>query len=163
MNKMLIATLLATGLFVGILILLEVGRRLGGKRLALDPRARGRGLARSRARSSRSWTADRLYLLGRGSRFDARRDLMVQETNAIGTAWLRLDLLPPAPNRRFGRVSGSMSIPGWRSTANCPISRHRGLSWPGRRGCRGKSGPRRSRPGDWKAPRHRRRCCCCRR
>jgi hypothetical protein len=28
------------------------------------------------------------------SRFEARRDLIVQETNAIGTAYLRLDLLP---------------------------------------------------------------------
>jgi hypothetical protein len=31
---------------------------------------------------------------GAVSRFDARRELIVQETNAIGTAWLRVDLLP---------------------------------------------------------------------
>ncbi len=31
---------------------------------------------------------------GAGTRFDARRDLIIQETNAIGTAWLRIDLLP---------------------------------------------------------------------
>lgn len=30
------------------------------------------------------------------SRFDVRRELIVQETNAIGTAWLRIDLLPEA-------------------------------------------------------------------
>lgn len=30
------------------------------------------------------------------TRFEARRDLIVQEANAIGTAYLRLDLLPPA-------------------------------------------------------------------
>jgi hypothetical protein len=30
------------------------------------------------------------------SRFDARRELIVQEANAIGTAWLRVDLLPEA-------------------------------------------------------------------
>lgn len=30
------------------------------------------------------------------SRFDARRHLIVDESNAIGTAWLRLDLLTPA-------------------------------------------------------------------
>jgi hypothetical protein len=29
-------------------------------------------------------------------RFDKRRDLIVEETNAIGTAWLRIDLLPEA-------------------------------------------------------------------
>ena len=33
---------------------------------------------------------------GAVSRFDTRRDLIVQETNAIGTAWLRIDLLPEA-------------------------------------------------------------------
>ena len=33
---------------------------------------------------------------GAVSRFDARRKLIVQETNAIGTAWLRVDLLPEA-------------------------------------------------------------------
>jgi hypothetical protein len=33
---------------------------------------------------------------GAVSRFDARRELIVQETNAIGTAWLRVDLLPEA-------------------------------------------------------------------
>jgi hypothetical protein len=33
---------------------------------------------------------------GAVSRFDVRRDLIVQETNAIGTAWLRIDLLPEA-------------------------------------------------------------------
>lgn len=34
---------------------------------------------------------------GAASRFDQRRELVVQETNAIGTAWLRLDLLQAAP------------------------------------------------------------------
>jgi hypothetical protein len=32
---------------------------------------------------------------GAGARFDIRRNLIVQEANAIGTAYLRLDLLPP--------------------------------------------------------------------
>jgi hypothetical protein len=31
---------------------------------------------------------------GAASRFETRRSLIVQETNAMGTAWLRLDLLP---------------------------------------------------------------------
>jgi hypothetical protein len=33
---------------------------------------------------------------GAASRFDARRDLVTQQVNAIGTAWLRLDLLEEA-------------------------------------------------------------------
>jgi hypothetical protein len=31
---------------------------------------------------------------GAASRFDTRRQLVVEEANAIGTAYLRLDLLP---------------------------------------------------------------------
>src|SRR4030095_3152301 len=31
---------------------------------------------------------------GAGSRFDSRRQLIAQESNAVGTAYLRLDLLP---------------------------------------------------------------------
>lgn len=34
---------------------------------------------------------------GAASRFETRRDFIVQETNAVGTAWLRLDLLREAP------------------------------------------------------------------
>ena len=41
---------------------------------------------------------------GAASRFDARRDLIVAETNAVGTAWLRLDLLP-ATNRPSATAS----------------------------------------------------------
>ncbi|MEY2853119.1 MAG: hypothetical protein RL030_251 [Pseudomonadota bacterium] len=37
---------------------------------------------------------------GSASRFDHRRDLIVDETNAIGTAWLRLDLLQEAPREQ---------------------------------------------------------------
>ena len=106
MNKMLLATLLAMGLFVGILILLEVGRRLGNQRLASDPEG---------ARAGTGVVEGAIFALvglliaftfsGAASRFDARRDLIVQETNAIGTAWLRLDLLPagtqPAIRERF--------------------------------------------------------------
>jgi len=37
---------------------------------------------------------------GAAGRFDQRRDLIVQETNAIGTAWLRLDLLREGPREQ---------------------------------------------------------------
>jgi hypothetical protein len=37
---------------------------------------------------------------GAASRFDQRRELVVQETNAIGTAWLRLDLLAAEPREQ---------------------------------------------------------------
>jgi hypothetical protein len=38
------------------------------------------------------------------ARFDVRRDLVVKEANAIGTTWLRADLLPPADASEFRRV-----------------------------------------------------------
>ena len=37
---------------------------------------------------------------GAASRFEDRRELVVQETNAIGTAWLRLDLLREEPREQ---------------------------------------------------------------
>ncbi len=38
------------------------------------------------------------------SRFDARRELVVKEANAIGTTWLRADQLPPADAKRFRQI-----------------------------------------------------------
>lgn len=91
----LAASLLALGLMLGMLVLLEIGRRMGDRRLANDPDG-----ARAGTGTVEGAVFALLGLLiaftfsGAASRFDARRDLIVQETNAIGTAYLRLDLLP---------------------------------------------------------------------
>lgn len=112
MNEIFIASVLAIGLLLGMLILLDVGRRIGAKRLASDPEG---------ARAGTGTVEGAVFaLLGlliaftfssAASRFDARRDLIVQETNAIGTAWLRLDLLPasaqPAIRESFRRYVDS--------------------------------------------------------
>jgi hypothetical protein len=56
--------------------------------------------AKSTARRASTASCDLLGLLiaftfsGAATRFDERRNLIVQETNDIGTAYLRLDLLP---------------------------------------------------------------------
>lgn len=95
MNQTTIALIIAVGLFVGMLILLDVGRRIGARGLARDPEG-----ARAGTGTVEAAVFALLGLLiaftfsGAASRFDARRDLIIQETNAIGTAWLRLDLLP---------------------------------------------------------------------
>lgn len=95
MTHITTAWILAIGLFVGMLILLEAGRKIGQSRLANDPEG-----ARIGTGAVEGAVFGLLGLLiaftfsGAASRFDARRDLIVQETNAIGTAWLRLDLLP---------------------------------------------------------------------
>jgi hypothetical protein len=97
MNYSITAALLTAGLLLAMLGLLELGRRAGARRIARDPASASAGAG----------TADGagfalLGLLiafsfsGAASRFDVRRALIVEETNAIGTAYLRLDLLPSA-------------------------------------------------------------------
>jgi hypothetical protein len=106
MDFTLATSLLALGLFAGMLALLEVGRRVGAAR------AREEGeTARAGVGAVEGAVFGLMGLLiaftfsGAATRFDARRQLIVEEANAIGTAWLRLDLLPseaqPAMRERF--------------------------------------------------------------
>jgi hypothetical protein len=90
-----VSILAGGGLFAGMFLLIELGRRIGICRLARDPEG---------ARVGTGAVDGALFALfglliaftfsGAAVRFDARRQLVVEETNAIGTAWLRLDLLP---------------------------------------------------------------------
>lgn len=95
MDLSLIAALITAGLFMGMLAFSEVGRRIGVARLARDPG----GLAKG-ASTAEGAVFGLLGLLiafsfsGAASRFEDRRHLIVDEANAIGTAYLRLDLLP---------------------------------------------------------------------
>ncbi len=90
-----LTSLIALMLFLGMLVFLEVGRRIGNRRLAND--AEG---ARTGTGAIEGAVFALLGLLiaftfsGAASRFDTRRNLVVEEVNAIGTAYLRLDLLP---------------------------------------------------------------------
>jgi hypothetical protein len=80
-----------------MLVCEEVGRRLGMRRARLDPEG-----ARAGAGVVEGAIFALLGLLiaftfsGAASRFDDRRKLIVEEANAIGTAYLRIDLLPAA-------------------------------------------------------------------
>jgi hypothetical protein len=95
MNAIVMASVLAVGLFFGILAMLELGRRLGIRRLASDPAGAQAGTgAVEGAVFALVGLLIAFTFSGAASRFDERRDLIVAETNAIGTAWLRLDLLP---------------------------------------------------------------------
>jgi len=92
MDRVISAPLFAASLFVGMLLFLEAGRRLGIRQIARDPEGEAAGLLER--------TAFALFGLllaftfsGAGSRFDSRRHLIAEEANAIGTAYLRLDLL----------------------------------------------------------------------
>jgi hypothetical protein len=95
MNITFAAALTAFGLFGGVLLMVEVGRGIGVRRMAEDSEG-----ARVGAGAVEGAVFGLLGLLiaftftGAASRFDARRQLITEEANDIGTAWLRLDLLP---------------------------------------------------------------------
>ncbi len=86
----------AVFLFFGVLAMVEVGRRYGiiqRERLGKDYAA---GLsAVEGAMFALLGLLVAFTFSGAASRFDARRALIVEEANDIGTAWLRLDVLPP--------------------------------------------------------------------
>lgn len=88
-----IAMLLTTALFVGMLLTFEVGRRIGIARLRRDPElTKGAGAAEG-AVFALLGLLMAFTFSGAASRFEARRFYIDTEANAIGTAYLRLDLL----------------------------------------------------------------------
>lgn len=104
--------LYVTVLFAGMLLMLEVGRRVGIRRRLLDPDGASAGLgALDGAVFGLMGLLIAFTFSGAASRFDRRRDLIVQEANDIGTAYLRLDLLPasaqPALRDSFRRYVDS--------------------------------------------------------
>jgi hypothetical protein len=94
-NLTFVAVITATALFLGMLLLFDIGRSIGIARLARDPGGVANGAGPIEAA-----IFGLLGLLlaftfsGAASRFEERRHLIAEETNAIGTAYLRIDLLP---------------------------------------------------------------------
>jgi hypothetical protein len=90
---------LIAAFFAGILVMLEIGRRLGvwlqARRQAEGDSAHGVG-ALEAAVFALLGLMIAFTFQGAASRFDQRRMLIVDEANSIGTAWLRIDLLPAA-------------------------------------------------------------------
>src|SRR5262245_11782042 len=97
MSDTTVVLLFLPGMFLGILLFVVIGRRIAARRVA--------GVT-ERERAVLNTIETAIYALlglmaaftfaGAASRFDTRRTLTVQEANAIGTAYLRLDLLPTA-------------------------------------------------------------------
>lgn len=95
MGHALTVALSATGLFLGMLLFSEIGRRIGIAKLSKDSEDLEKGTGAAEAA-----VFGLLGLLiaftfsGAASRFEDRRHLITTESNAIGTAYLRIDLLP---------------------------------------------------------------------
>jgi hypothetical protein len=85
------------GLFAGMVFLLEVGRRLRLRPRMKDGEGSAAGLGVVEAALFGLMALVLAFSFsGAASRFDDRRNLIVEEANDIGTAYLRIDLLPPA-------------------------------------------------------------------
>jgi hypothetical protein len=89
------ALALTVGLFVAMIFCLEIGYRVGRAALMRDRQSALEGVG---AMETATFALFGLLLgfsfSGATSRLDVRRELIVREANAIGTAYLRLDLLP---------------------------------------------------------------------
>jgi hypothetical protein len=104
----LLIFVIALGLFVAMLAFEELGRRIGERRIARDPDG-----ARAGVGVVEGAVFGLLALLtgfvfsGAASRFDGRRQMVFDEVNAVGTAYLRIDVLAdsaqPAIREAFRR------------------------------------------------------------
>jgi len=93
----LLSSLIALALFAGMLVLLVLGHAWGRRRLLAHPEGGGEGAgALDGAVFALLGLLIAFTFSGAASRFDDRRHLIVEEANDIGTAWLRIDLLPDA-------------------------------------------------------------------
>jgi len=78
-----------------MLLLLETGRRIGKRAMSADPVGSHQGLGPAEAGVfGLMGLIIALTFSGASLRFDQRRMLIIDEANAIGTAYLRVDLLP---------------------------------------------------------------------
>ena len=101
--------LITFGLFLGMLLFLEIGRRVGVRRMKEDAGAAGEGIG---AVDGAVFALLGLLLAfmfsGASARFDTRRRLIVEETNDIGTAYLRSICARLTLSRLCARVFGDI-------------------------------------------------------
>jgi hypothetical protein len=95
MNAILAGIIFAVVLSAGILVLLEIGRRVGLRRIAEEGETASKGLSAIESAIFGLLGLILAFLFsGALTRFDVARHLVVEEANDIGTAWLRIALLP---------------------------------------------------------------------
>ncbi len=110
MSPFIFLLLLCSTSFVGMLVFFEIGRKIGLLRLKRSANTLPSGIS-----ASEGVVFALLGLLiaftftGAATRFEARRHLIVEEANNIGTAYLRIDLLSaedqPAIREMFKRYT----------------------------------------------------------
>ena len=97
MNFNVAALMILVGLFGGILICLKVGQHIGQRHQAeMTEAARARLTAVEAAVFALMGLMLAFTFSGAAQRYELRRQLTVDEANAISTSYLRLDLLPPS-------------------------------------------------------------------
>jgi hypothetical protein len=84
----------ALGMFVAILIFLELGRRIGVRRLNVPGARAGVGVVDGSVYALVALLIGFTFN-GAAARFDARRELVGATANVAGTTWQRIDMLPP--------------------------------------------------------------------
>jgi len=106
---MTLALIIAGVVLAGTIISLEAGFRWGRREAAHNPKLQYEGIS---AVEASAYALLGLLLgfsfSGAMARMDSKRDLVVSEANAIGTAYLRVDLLPeetqPAIREQYRRL-----------------------------------------------------------
>ncbi|NTU45519.1 MAG: DUF4239 domain-containing protein [Chlorobiaceae bacterium] len=96
MTFTVIIVLLFAALFCGMMLSTEIGRRIGQRTLHRNPDGLAKGIGPVEgAVFGLLGLIIAFTFAGAESRFEHRRQLITEEANAIGTAYLRMDLLSP--------------------------------------------------------------------
>lgn len=114
---------IATALFGAMVALQELGWRFGERRWQRLPK--GRKIATTVTEGAVFGLLGLVLAFtfsGAGARFEERWHLVVNESNAIGTAWLRIDILPAAAQPRIRDL--------FRQYLDARIERYRSVSGP---------------------------------
>jgi len=84
----------AIGMFAAIILFLEIGRRIGVRRLDVPGARAGVGVVDGSVYALVALLIGFTFN-GAAARFDHRRELVTETANVAGTTWQRIDMLPP--------------------------------------------------------------------
>src|SRR3954465_5263574 len=85
---------IAVGLFLAMMLFLEIGRRIGVRRLDVPGARAGVGVVDGTVYALLALLIGFTFN-GAAARFDNRRDLLRPPPHSAGTVWQRIELLPP--------------------------------------------------------------------